>query len=305
MNHYFRVLSFFLILLLSVISCFAQTDDFDLDKYKSNVNAWHARRIKALQKDTSWLTLAGLYWLDPGENTFGSDDSNKLVFPQNAPPFLGKFILNDSTVSVDINEDVEVMHDSSLVTQMELAMDISGDPTVLEYGSLIWYVIQRDDKFGIRLKDKQHPNLLSFKGIARFPIDPKWRIKAKLEPYDSAKTIHIPNVLGQVEESPCPGALVFEIEGKTYRLDPIDVKSTKRYWLIFADETNGEETYGAGRFLYCDAVDETGYTYIDFNESYNPPCIFSPYATCPLPPKQNRLALPVTAGEKTWEGAHH
>ncbi len=289
--------------ILFVLILFTACNTNNKDAYTQSINEWHKKRITALTKNTGWLTLSGLFWLEEGENTFGSDSSNQIIFPPKAPKFMGSFFLNDSLVSIKINEGVDVLIDSTKVTSMPLKNDNQKGMQVMSDGSLIWYIIKRTDKYGIRLKDTEHPNLKSFKGIEQFPIDAKWRVKARLEPYDSTKTIRIPNVLGQVSDSPCPGALVFEIDGKTYRLDPIADKNDDEYWLIFADETNEEETYGAGRFLYVDKVDSTGTTYIDFNKAYNPPCVFSPYATCPLPPLQNRLPIRVTAGEKNW-GKH-
>jgi uncharacterized protein len=293
-------MSFVSVLVLLLIVLTACNTNRGNNEYTQSIKEWHKKRITALIKNRGWLTLAGLYWLEEGENTFGSDSSNQIIFPKKAPKFMGSLFLNDSLVTIKINDGIDVLIDSNRVTSMPLKNDNQKGMQVLSNGSLIWYIIKRTDKFGVRLKDTEHPNLKSFNGIEQFPIDAKWRVKARLEPYDSAKTIRIPNVLGQVSDSPCPGALVFEIAGKTYRLDPIADKNDDEYWLIFADETNEEETYGAGRFLYVDKVDSTGITYIDFNKAYNPPCVFSPYATCPLPPLQNRLPIRVTAGEKNW-----
>lgn len=271
------------------------------DSYISEINEWHSKRIKSLEKNTSWLTLAGLYWLDEGENKFGSDESNEIVFPEGTPLQMGTIFLNDTSVYISVLDDVSVKNDSLEVKKMQLRNDNQHSTTMLSHESLEWYILKRSDKYGIRLKDREHPNLKNFKGVDRYPVDISWRIKAKLEKYESQKALKITNVLGQTTDSPCPGALVFKVNGKEYRVDPIGDDKSDKYWILFGDATNGDETYGAGRYLYVDAVDENGETFIDFNMSYNPPCVFSPYATCPLPPEQNVLDIKILAGEKNWE----
>ncbi len=169
-------------------------------------------------------------------------------------------------------------------------------------GRLSWNVIKRGDRYAIRLRDSAHPNRTNFKGIERYPVDPAWRVRAKFSAYEPAKKLKIVNVLGMVEEQPSPGALVFSLSGKEYRLDVLDEGAKIPWFVIIADETSGEETYGGGRFLYVARADSSGETVIDFNKAYNPPCSFTPYATCPLPPEQNRLPLAVRAGEKRYKG---
>jgi len=175
----------------------------------------------------------------------------------------------------------------------------------LSYGTLMWYIHKVDDKYAVRLKDSENPARIHFKGIETYPIDAKWRIKAKFEPYDPPKHLPIPNIMGFNTDEISPGRLVFKVKGKTYSLDPILEVGEKDYFIIFGDKTNGIETYGAGRFVYASPPDSDGFTYIDFNKAYNPPCVFTKYATCPLPPPQNRLPFKVTAGEKKSAGAHH
>ena len=168
----------------------------------------------------------------------------------------------------------------------------------MSIGSLRWYIIKRDDKYGVRLRDIDANLRKEFKGIDTYPVNEDWKITAKFEAYNPPKTISIPSIIGTVEEDMAPGALVFEKDGKEYRLDP--VVEGDEFFIIFADETSGEETYGAGRFLYTAMPDSTGNVILDFNKAYNPPCAFTPYATCPLPPKQNYLKLRITAGEKKY-----
>ncbi len=269
--------------------------------YTTEIDNWHKKRVASLTREDNWLSLAGLFWLNEGQNRFGSDSSNDMVFPGKAPGFIGSLILEDNHVLAKINQDVSVTAGENPVTSMILRSDADGDPTILTSGPLSWYIIKRGDKYGVRLRDREHPNLKHFKGINRYTVKESWRVPAKLEPYNPPKTIAVPTVLGTVDSSFSPGALVFEIDGETFRLDPIADPGAEKYFLIFADDTNGDETYGAGRFLYVDRPGADGITYIDFNKSYNPPCAFTEFATCPLPPFQNRLPVKVTAGEKNYK----
>ena len=272
--------------------------------YIKSIKEYHAKRIERLKQPDSWLTLVGLFWLKEGENTFGTDKSNDIVFPEGtAPKFIGVFTRNDSIVNVKINNDVKVFHNDSLVTSLILQNDMSGNPTILKHGSLIWYVIKRADKLGIRLKNSESKLLKEFRNIEMFPIDPKWRVEAEFLEYDKPKIVEIPTAIGTVEKGTAFGKLKFKIDGKDFTLEPLGEKN--ELFLVFADLTNGEETYGAGRFLAVDKPDSTGKIFIDFNKAYNPPCVFTKYATCPLPTKENMLKIKVTAGEKNFHSAYH
>lgn len=274
--------------------------------YVAEIQQWHKKRIESLTDQNGWLNLAGLFWLKAGENSFGTDASNDIVFPAGkAPPIIGSFVLEQGAVSVRIKPGVEVMHGDEPVSTLKLQSDAEGEPTMLTLGSLSWFIIKRGDALGVRLRDSENPRLRHFKGIETFPIDPAWRVEAMLEPYDPPKKMAVPTVLGTTLEQSSPGALVFQIHGNTYRLDPIAEPGDKQLFVIFADATNGVETYGAGRFLYVDRPGKDGKAIIDFNKAHNPPCAFSKFATCPLPPAQNRLLVKVTAGEKKYEDADH
>ena len=294
----------FLTIFIFGFTCSVFSADDSAEFYKQ-VETWHERRINSLKSETGWLSLAGLYWLKQGPNAFGSAKDNDIIFPEDTPKYMGTVSLQDSIVTINVNADVSIMNDSVQVTQMQLVNDNNENPTYLSHDKYTWYIIKRQDKYGIRLKNREHPRLKNFTDIERYPVDIKWRIKARLQEYNPPKEIKVSNVLGQVEELPCPGALVFEIDGQLYSIDPFSTSDGKRYWIIFGDATNEIETYGAGRYLYIDAVDENGETYIDFNQCYNPPCAFTPYSTCTLPPRQNILKIKVTAGEKSWQGSNH
>jgi uncharacterized protein (DUF1684 family) len=284
---------------LSIYSC--KTETFEpkgSPEYFAEIDEWITKRIERLKDENSWLTLVGLHWLKEGENSFGSDESNGIVFPDNTPANIGIITLIDSSITLIVNEGVPVTNDGNPVKEIKLEHDLTGNPTVLDAGSLRWYIIKRGERYGIRLRDTQHPLRNEFGGIERFPVNEDWKITATFEAYNPPKVISLPTQLGTVKEEPSPGAVVFEKDGRTHRIDAID--TGKRLWLIFADETSGEETYGAGRYLYIDKPDSTGNTVVDFNLAYNPPCVFTKYATCSFPPKQNYLNLRITAGEKMW-----
>ncbi len=271
-------------------------------EYIVEIEQWHQKRIERLKDENSWLTLVGLHWLKEGENSFGSDKDNDIVFPANAPQNIGKIVLKDSVIKLRVNEGVNVINEGKLIKEIKLEEDLTGNPTVLDVGSLRWYIIKRGDRYGIRLRDTKSQLLKEFKGINVFPINENWRIEATFIPYDPPKPILIPNILGTTEEDKSPGALSFTVDGKSYQLDAI--RSRNGFFIIFADETSGKDTYGAGRFLYTDKPDSNYKVILDFNIAYNPPCVFTKYATCPLPPKQNYLHLKITAGEKMWEEKH-
>ncbi|MCX7797200.1 MAG: DUF1684 domain-containing protein [Melioribacter sp.] len=291
-----KILHFFI--LFTILSCGDNLKEKGSHNYINEIKSWHKRRIENLKKENGWLNLIGLYWLKEGENKFGSDKSNDIIFPSNTPAFIGKFYLKDSTVKVKINEGVNVLIDGKKIKSAEMKNDLQNNPTILAYGSFRWNLIKRGKKYGIRLRDLESELVKNFKGIETFPINEDWKLEAKFEPYKPYKKIFIPNVLGSVEEKYSPGALIFNKDGKTFKVDVLDEGDS--YFIIFADETNGIETYGAGRFLYVEKPKVNNKIYIDFNKAYNPPCAFTKFATCPLPPPQNFLKLRITAGEKNY-----
>ncbi len=215
---------------------------------------------------------------------------------------MGEFIFKDSTVIMKVYDGVQVLLDGKPVKEVIMIDDQKKDMTVFEYGSIRWNLIIRGDKYGIRFRDLESPLVKNFNGIERFPVNQYWKLTARFEPYNPPKKIFVPNVLGQIEEELSPGTVVFEKDGNTFRIDAID--EGERLFLIIADETSGVETYGGGRFMYVDKPDSTGKIILDFNKAYNPPCVFTKYATCPLPPEQNYLKLRITAGEKNYGEGH-
>jgi len=296
----------FAILLIILALLGAAVDKFDPATHKKEVEEWRANRIQRLKSEDGWLTLVGLFWLQEGDNSFGSDPSNKLVFPKDkAPAKAGSLHLEKGTVHLQVQPGVTITSDGKPVTSLVLKSDADGEPTTLDLGSLRFFVIDRMGKLGIRLKDRENPLRKSFQGVDSYPIDAKWRIEAKFEPYKPEKKIPILNILNMLEDTPSPGALVFDVNGKTYRLDAVLEKGETDYFIIFGDQTNGKETYGAGRYVYVSPAGPDGKVILDFNKAYNPPCVFSHFATCPLPPPQNKLALRVEAGEKKFVAPEH
>ncbi|HXU36412.1 MAG TPA: DUF1684 domain-containing protein [Blastocatellia bacterium] len=274
--------------------------------YLKEIEKWRNERLEEINGETGWNTLLGLFWLHEGKNRFGSDPSNDIVLPRiRAPKLAGSLHLDNGTVRLTTRLEVGITSEGSRVSDLVLRPDADGLPTPLKLGSLTMFVIKRGDRFGLRIKDKLHPARTNFKGLSYFPIDINWRVQGKLEAYAPPKIIPIVNVLAMVDNMTSPGALVFEVRGKEYRLDAVLEKSSKQLFVIFADQTSGKETYGAGRYLYLDPPDADGKVTIDFNKAYNPPCAFTKFATCPLPPRQNRLAIRIDAGEKRYAGSGH
>lgn len=283
------------------------TAAFDHAVHKSEIQKWQSDRLASLTKDDGWLTLVGLFWVNEGENKFGSDAKNAFVLPKGkAPGNAGSFWLEKGHVRLAAHSGVEITADNKPVTALDLKDDSDDNgPTVLKLGSLLITVIKRGERIGVRVKDTESQTRREFKGLEYYPIDPKWRLEARFEPYQPAKMIPITNVLGMTDDEISPGALAFEVDGKTYRLDPILEKGETDYFVMIADDTTGKETYGAGRYLYVSPPDATGKVILDFNKVYSPPCAFTNFATCPLPPQQNRLPFRIEAGEKKYAGTVH
>jgi uncharacterized protein (DUF1684 family) len=277
----------------------------DENAYRQEIDKWHNERAASLTSEDGWLTLVGLFWLKDGENRFGSDKSNQIVLPEGkAPKLAGSLWVEKGAVRLEAQPQAGITSDGKPVEKLALQSDADGKPTVLHLGTLSFHVIKRGDQLGLRVKDKENPARTKFAGLDYYPVAMNWRMDARFESYNPPKKIPIVNVLGMVEEQPSPGRIVFDAAGKTYSLDAISEEGSKELFVIFKDETSGKETYGAGRYLYTDPANSQGTVVLDFNKAYNPPCAFTTYATCPLPPSQNRLALRVEAGEKQYGKSH-
>jgi uncharacterized protein (DUF1684 family) len=268
--------------------------------YRAEIEKWRQAREENLKKDDGWLTVAGLFWLKEGVNLAGAEASSQVALPQgSAPARVGSFVLRGGKVSFTAEPGVVVTSGGKPVRSLEMRSDTPGPPDILSIGRLSMFVIARGARVGIRLRDKESSFRREFTGLRWFPVEEAWRIVAKWVPYTPVKQIDVLNIIGDTERQPCPGYASFQVAGQEYRLEPI--AEGDRLFFIFRDLTSGKETYPSGRFLYADAP-RGGQVVLDFNKAYNPPCAFTPYATCPLPPPQNRLAVRIPAGELNY---HH
>lgn len=271
---------------------------------EAEVLAWREARVERLRQEDGWLSLVGLHWLAQGRSTLGADAGKDVVLAA-GPAELGSITVAARAVTF-CPEHPTVTVDGQVPTGcVELASDASEQPTVVRFGSAQFYVIDREGDLALRVKDAEAPTRLGFGGIDTFPFDPTWRVAARLEPHEPGRILEIPNVLGRVERIANPGRLVFELDGQRHALEAVRYEGDDELFVIFADQTNGKSTYGAGRFVYTPLPDDEGRVLLDFNKAYNPPCVFTPYSTCPLPPPGNRLPLFVEAGEKRYAKEAH
>jgi uncharacterized protein len=266
------------------------------DTYQQSFAKWKADLIE--DRKQNWLTLAGLFWLKPGENGFGSDPASAVVLAGNGVPrHAGKFLLQGRNVTVSALPGTQASIGGKSVTTATLDPDISGHPTVLELGSLRMHLIQRGDRSGIRVKDLKNPAVEKYPGPTFYPLSADYVVAATWVPSDGKKFVQVPSVLGDITATPVVGEARFSLAGQELRLTAVGGDAAHGVFIIFADPTRKTDTYPAGRFLDTEAVKD-GKLLLDFNRAYNPPCALTPYATCPLPPKENQLAVEIRAGEK-------
>ena len=288
-----------LLLLVSIIAC---GQEITPEEHTREIEDWRKARLTRLTREDGWLTLIGLEWLEEGDNACGSEPGSDVLLPADrAPAVLGTFIRNDESVDFTAHSGVTVTVDDSTITTVSLRNDDHPDgPTILRHGTLRLYVIKRGDQLGIRIKDSMSKTLTEFAGLEYFPIDVRWRVEARFTKFETPRTMEILSLTGPPAEQEFPGILTFTIDGKELSL--LASIEGEDLFLMFGDETNGIETYGAGRQLYTPLPDESGAVIVDFNKAYNWPCVFTEFATCPLPPKENILPIRVEAGE---QARHH
>jgi uncharacterized protein (DUF1684 family) len=276
----------------------------DPEAHEQEILAWRRARVARLTAADSWLSLIGKHWIEPGSHRVGSDPSGEIVLPADrSPPQLGTFTLRDAVVSFEPHPGVELRlraagtHDERPVREpILLRSDARGAPDKLLAGSLSLEIMERAGAFAVRVRDSESSRRKQFSGIDYYPIDPSLRMVARLEPYHPEKRIELAYETGSSEDKFAPFAAVFERDGVTVRLDLVP-EGTQRYFLLFWDQTSRSESYGAGRFLYTQ-LPVDGQIVLDFNQAFSPPCAFTPFAACPLPPPQNRVPLAIRAGEK-------
>jgi uncharacterized protein len=267
------------------------------------VERWRAEREARLRQPIGWLSLAGLAWLAEGDNRVGTASTNEVVLPK-GPPVAGRIRVEDGRATAFGDPAAELRHEGAAPHGLTLTSDVDAPndegPTLLEVGPLRLCVIRRAGRLAVRTWDMEADALRTFAGVDHWPIDPAWRFTARFEPADPPRRVAVPDVLGHVEDEESPGDVAFEAGGAMHRLQALPGGPDGELWLVFGDATNGRETYAGGRFLYTPPPDADGMVEVDFNRAYNPPCVFSPYATCPLPWPENRLSLRVEAGELAY-----
>jgi uncharacterized protein (DUF1684 family) len=267
------------------------------DRYRDEIEAWRRRMDQSLRAEDSWLALAGLYWLSEGSNRIGADPSSAILLPdRNIPSYVGDIILRGEEVSLQIRSEAPLTVDGERVQTATLIPDVAGSPTEIRLGKLTLMLLKRGTRYAIRLWDNGRVQVVDFKGRKWFPVEESYRLNARFTKYEPVKVIPFPNELGEVEEVEVVGYISFSLQGQDCRLDVMGVGGGQLK-IIFKDRTSGVQTYPPGRYLITD-VPEGGLVMLDFNRAYNPPCAFTAYATCTLPPPQNHLSVPIEAGER-------
>jgi uncharacterized protein len=268
--------------------------------YVQSFEKWKTEQTNDLK--ANWLPLVGLFWLKPGVNAFGSDASNAIVFPK-GPAHAGEFDLDGKEVTLKLQPQTQASIEGKRFTTARLEPDTSQHLTQVSLGTLSFHVIVRGDRVGIRVKDTDSANARNFKGTQFFPLNMDYRVTAKWIPGDGKQTVEVPNVLGDVTAQPVPGSAVFTLQGRDLKLTALEGDPNVDLFFVFSDFTAKSDTYPGGRFLHAGPV-TNGTVVLDFNRAYNPPCAVTPYATCPLAPKENGLAVAIPAGEKFDKAAH-
>ena len=267
--------------------------------YRQQIEQWRAERQKKLTADDGWLTVSGLDWLKDGENRVGTDPASEVPLPASSAPA--------RVATISFHGGKAVLHPSAGVPLMlngkpAQQTTLHEDTDILSINRLKFYLIRRGDHVGIRLKDNDSPERRHFTGLNWYPVNPAWRIRARFTAWDKPHTLAFSNTIGQRETEASPGYVTFNRDGREYRLEPM--LEDGELFFVFRDRTSGKTTYGASRFLYTEPAKD-GFVWLDFNKAENPPCAFTAYATCPLPPPQNRLDLAVEAGELIYKGGAH
>ena len=267
--------------------------------YLRDHEAWRARRLDGLTRPDGWLALIGRHPLETGIWSVGSAPGNAIRLAA-GPAHLGTITrTGDDTITFALADGVDATIDGTTGRTAPLVPSNAGPPTYVRAGTVNFYILGQNGRFFLRTRDSESARRKNFAGIETYPVDPAWRIEAAWVPFDPPRTLRITNVLGLIEDASCPGKAVFTLAGRTVELLPVQDAPGDRLFFILTDTTAGTETYEASRFLYADPPVD-GKVVLDFNRLYNPPCAFTPFTTCPLPPKENFLPVPLRAGEKKY-----
>ena len=267
------------------------------NSYVKSVQDWRAQSEARLRKDNGWLTLAGRYPMKPGANTFGTAKDNDIVFPAGlGPAHMGTIDVAPKHVEVKLAPGVEMTQDGIAMTDKVMGFDPE-NPDWVAIGRIAFHVIERDGNYVLRLADNQSEVRKHFVGRVWYPVNEGFRVPAKFVAYDPPHELEIVDVIGEVSHEKVPGYVEFRLGGKPQRLDVVG--EDEGLFFVFRDATAGTTTYPPGRFLYVEKKPAPNATFmLDLNRAYNPPCAFSAFTTCPLPPKQNILKIRIEAGEK-------
>ena len=266
------------------------------DTYVADIETWRHEREQDLTANDGWLTVAGLFFLHEGENSFGAGPLNDIVLPT-GPPEAGVFVLQNHEVTLHATPGLTLAVNGEQVTVAPLYP--REERADVQIDDLTLFVHYSGDRLAIRMRDTNSGIRQRFTGLRWYPVDETYRIPARFIPHDEPITVTLQNILGDIETFTSYGSVRLSLKGKSF--DMLPMESDGRLWFIFRDLTSGSETYAAARFLYAEAP-ENGWTTVDFNMAYNPPCAFNPHTTCPLPPRENRLPVRVDAGEKAYPG---
>ncbi len=288
-----------------VCSCGGEDDSTAYEAFEKAELQWRQEREWDITSSTSWLTIAGLFWLEEGDNTFGTSSGNDFILPEgSAPPVAGRFVLHEGAIRVIPARGVTITLGGRVIADAVLASDDAGRPGVIALNDLRMWVITRGDRYAIRLRDFNSPRFKNFKGLKFYPVKEEYRIRGAYNQFSSPRGVMVPTMAGTEAAMVSPGYVTFRLGEETVRLDAFEagLDSTKLF-IIFKDGTSGSETYGACRFMVADIIDD-GSVDLNFNRAYNPPCAYTPYATCPLPPRRNELSVRIEAGEKMYGDSH-
>jgi uncharacterized protein (DUF1684 family) len=289
--------------LAAAVSCGnQQKPDVTVSPYQAEIEKFRHERETKLTSDTGWLTIAGLSFLTKPETTFGSDAESDVVLPAGAPAKAGTFVLaKNNRVSLKPETGVKyALLDGQPFSGGPIKSDGEGPPQRLVFGDVQVWIHQSGGRPAVRIRNRNNPLRKEFTGMKWYPVNEAYRIEGTFVPYEKPKHLQIPNMLGDIDDMESPGHVKFTLNGREHNMAVI-TEDEESFWFIFRDLTSGDETYPAARFLYTPRPDAQGKVTLDFNRAENPPCAFNAYATCPLPPQENRLQVRVEAGEKIYQ----
>ncbi len=270
--------------------------------YTEEIERWRAQMEEDLRAEESWLALAGLFWLEPGRNRAGSAPENAIGLPARAPAYIGDFDLVDGRVSFRAALDLPFTLDGLPIEAAELRSDRPGPAGKLRLDGFTMHIIQRGERLALRLHDNRHLAREAFAGRVWFPIDEQYRVMAEFEPYDPPKPVQTATITGDLLPGKSRGRVHFTLDGQALSLE-VAPSPGPGMSFVFRDASSGVDSYAAARFLRA-AAPEHGRVELDFNRAYNPPCAFTEFATCPLPPPENNLLLRIAAGERYHKQKH-